>query len=759
MNMIKQSADHKGSSQNRLGLMIGVCFTILFYLFITYLTRPAYTAGNGSALPTLIYILLADMWIPITWLFAASGFGSLLHNIIPSQSLPHSSTQNNQQSLQLTSHILVNLILGIPAMLFLCHTLGTMGVLQLGGSLGAWLLIAIGCILQVIELIRLHPKLISVHNITTTHIWWLLLLITPALAVLITTASCTPGYLWESEFGGYDVLEYHLQLPREWFAIGSIKSVEHNVYSFLPSFMEAAYYHLAILCDSIKGNLPHGALRAAVPSQLLHALIMLITAIGLGYYFVNHQQIETTTDYPSHTPEPNRALFAQPLVAIALFLGIPWMIITGSMAYNEAPMLLCFVGGLYIIQHTSISHINKGILIGIFCGVACGAKLTAAGFVVIPLLIALILPTLCPKRADERKYLLVTIPVICVTMCIILLPYLIRNWIATGGTNPVFPFATSIFGTAHWTDEQATRWASGHAAKLDLFDITGRLHALLIQGPLHLQWGYLWFIAVFGILITFIQAFRSNTLLAVSRRSLIIPISILIVQLLFWLFFTHLQSRFLIPCAIPLIWIATIPLANSKTQNQPPRITTALMLLCYVILTLIPAALTVSIFTKQRNGAPLALIESIPLRTGVALPHETTQIIAIQNSDVFINIIFADRGDEILLIGDATPYYIIPNVRYHTTWDTSPIGEIIRIYPDKPDQWGPILKQEYNINFLLVNYSELHRLSKIDGWYDPDVTNQVVTELLTQTNAQIIATWPANTEKPVRILYSLEHNN
>ncbi|HRQ74168.1 MAG TPA: hypothetical protein PLU35_14175, partial [Phycisphaerales bacterium] len=69
----------------------------------------------------------------------------------------------------------------------------------------------------------------------------------PAAAVLAVAACSPPGWLWDSEFGGYDVLSYHLQLPQEWLALGSIRPLQHNVYSYLPGYVEAAYLHLAAM--------------------------------------------------------------------------------------------------------------------------------------------------------------------------------------------------------------------------------------------------------------------------------------------------------------------------------------------------------------------------------------------------------------------------------------------------------------------------------------------------------------------------------
>ena len=53
----------------------------------------------------------------------------------------------------------------------------------------------------------------------------------PAVAVLLVAACSAPGWLWASEFGGYDALSYHLQLPKEWLHLKKITTLDHNVYS------------------------------------------------------------------------------------------------------------------------------------------------------------------------------------------------------------------------------------------------------------------------------------------------------------------------------------------------------------------------------------------------------------------------------------------------------------------------------------------------------------------------------------------------
>ena len=79
--------------------------------------------------------------------------------------------------------------------------------------------------------------------------------------MLVVAACAAPGWLWQTEFGGYDAMAYHLQLPREWFEQGRITTSTWNVYSAMPNYRDmmrhAIYEHLGVepevrvICDGL----------------------------------------------------------------------------------------------------------------------------------------------------------------------------------------------------------------------------------------------------------------------------------------------------------------------------------------------------------------------------------------------------------------------------------------------------------------------------------------------------------------------------
>ena len=94
-----------------------------------------------------------------------------------------------------------------------------------------------------------------------------------------------PAPLWGSEFGGYDVLEYHLELPQEWLAAGRLSPLDHNAYSYLPSYLEAASMHLGAMTLAPKATATGGAYGLIagegyrlMACQFLHAGFTMIAA-------------------------------------------------------------------------------------------------------------------------------------------------------------------------------------------------------------------------------------------------------------------------------------------------------------------------------------------------------------------------------------------------------------------------------------------------------------------------------------------------
>jgi hypothetical protein len=112
----------------------------------------------------------------------------------------------------------------------------------------------------------------------------------------------------------------------------------------------------------------------------------------------------------------------------------------------------------------------------------------------------------------------------------------------------------------------------------------------------------------------------------------------------------------------------------------------------------------------------------------------------------------AGQPEGLYLLGDAASLYFTdalgptrrrgdegPRVIYHTTWDTSPLGEAIRAdgsAEGDPGAWSAWLNGR-GIGRVLVSYPELTRLAARDRNFDPAVTIDAVKRWIGDERARL----------------------
>ena len=188
------------------------------------------------------------------WLMGATGFGVWILRWLP---------EELSVGIGRGSRLLAAMGLGTATLLWLDSVLGTTGLLS--SETVAWGVLGVG-ILLLAWAIRTSSSRMSIGpgDGWLPPLSWAA---APALAVLLIAACSAPGWLWQTEFGGYDALSYHLQLPREWFIQGRITTPTWNVYGGFPSFVEGAYLHLMVIDG--------GPLPTAITAQLLQCSLCL----------------------------------------------------------------------------------------------------------------------------------------------------------------------------------------------------------------------------------------------------------------------------------------------------------------------------------------------------------------------------------------------------------------------------------------------------------------------------------------------------
>ncbi|MBC7854006.1 MAG: hypothetical protein IAF94_11260, partial [Pirellulaceae bacterium] len=387
----------------------------------------------------------------------------------------------------------------------------------------------------------------------------------PFLAVALAAALIPPGIMWPGEPHSYDVVEYHLQIPREWWEAGQIIPLYHNVFSFFPFNVEM-HYLLAM-------HLLGGPWAGMFLAQFMHLSFVVLTVIAIHGF--------------AREIAPGAAAHLAGVAAAT----VPWLAQLSSIAYNEGGLLLfgtLAIGWAFRAVMEPSRRLGRFPVAGLLAGFACGSKLTGVPEVLVAVAICCVIGIIATRKklpalfslsrvpAGEGRgggwsgphpnpppayrergqaeqpvavplgYRLAGVAIFVAAGLLTFSPWLIRNQIWAG--NPVFPEAPSL-GQGHFSDAQVERWKAAHAPRSDQQSAAGRARAWRQEVWTSWQYGYV--LLPLGLLAGAF-AFRRGTPAMLIGMYLILSIV--------WICFTHLQSRFFI-LAIPItaLMLAYIP--------------------------------------------------------------------------------------------------------------------------------------------------------------------------------------------------------
>ena len=409
-------------------ITLGV-LTLVLVGFLSATGQGPDAGGSAAAagILTAVSILLQAGLFALAYVLGAIGLGRL-----PAAVLARG----------LESRVWLQTALGIGLMLWLSHLLGCFGLLSgdgMGPRLVAWAVVGLGLVLLLDQMLRgeLAPE-------KWPALPWLGVFAAPALATLFVAAANAPGWLWESEFGAYDALSYHLQLPKEW-AVGGLQPADHNVYSYLPGYVEGAYLHLGQMMVGGSGGVVERTLGGdgiwVYSCQMLHALLGIVAAVLCG---------RSAWAVASRSGAAAGTAKLAGIAAATISLSTGWVIVCGSLAYNEMGVVLLIAGAMLACVDRAADESGaaqlwlRAVGIGLLVGLATSCKPTAV------LLVGPAAGVLMLGMLPRGKWI-GAIVAGSVGGIIAIAPWLVRNAIASG--NPVFPFAAETLGAGHWTAE------------------------------------------------------------------------------------------------------------------------------------------------------------------------------------------------------------------------------------------------------------------------------------------------------------------
>ena len=357
-------------------------------------------------------------------------------------------------------------------------------------------------------------------------IGWLWLIPVIALSMACVGASVFPGVLWKPlDPHPYDVVSYHLQVPREWYELGRIVPLTHNVFSYFPFNIEMQYL---LLMHATGG--PWAGMYACQFLNVGLTVLLLLAIAGAG---------------------------RGGLVAAAVVSAVPWVTMLACVAYVESGLLLYSTLALIWAMKSMggtpllLKRVSYPLLLsGVFAGLAAGVKITAAPMLILPIAIAIAIPVVQWRRLAVKSIGFSVIAFL-ITAAVVLSPWLIRNLV--WAHNPIFPLAMNLLGRAHFSLEQVERFRVAHSPRPDQAGLLVRVKILWTGVLAHWQYGFV--LLPVGA-IAAVRRTRASAFLCINA----------VVVLIVWLGFTHLLPRF----AISLVPIAAIALAAVEWGRFKP---------------------------------------------------------------------------------------------------------------------------------------------------------------------------------------------
>lgn len=672
-------------------------------------------ARSPAAMASCLYLLVDSLPAVALWWLGAAGLGYLVRRAL----LP--GTRYG---------LVLQCSAGLAAMLTLDWALAMAGLM---GPWVAWMTCSCGGLALVWQLTNRHLRdPFRIENWPNPP--WTLL---PALLIAglyLVAASCPPGTLWAVESFGSSVQFHHLQLPSEWLITGAMGPRGHNVHSYLPNLVEAGYMQLSAMRGS--------AYQAIYTAQFWHASTALLAAACIACVVSRFVGA------------------AMGVAAAAVFLGVPWTLIAGSMAYTDIAAIALVGGAMLLATDPEAARLRGALFLGMLLGAATLANVTTGLMLAPPIVAAFVAgrlhaPAWAPVMTPRQRAGLLAATLMALGLT--LSPWLIRNALWTG--NPVFPAATSWLGAGHWRPEFGQRWDAAHWPDGSLAHRAGLLVDRWLLSPGFGAVGLAaasadaagGFAPVRGLPVLWMATLGAVGVLlpwSGGRRLAVSLLGMVLWPLLVWAMATSMQARLLMPTVLPACIV--LGLAMGRLEQAAGRRwrwagAGAAMLLC---LTMLYASLT-ALWTQTRSipqGQAQVRLEPWEIVDSLARPQEMARatIDTTLLGDHPVN--HLPREARVYLLADLQQLlYIRREFRYQTPFDADPLCDLVAQYPDRPETVTAALKQA-GVTHVWVGWVELERIQR---------AYHACPELTPQRLHALLGPWPIVRDYGWATLYRL----
>lgn len=474
----------------------------------------------------------------------------------------------------------------------------------------------------------------------------------------------------------FDVKEYHLQGPKEYYLLGQITMLPHNVYTSFPFLTE-----MLSLCGMVLTD--NWFLGALVGKTVLMAFAPM-TALAL---FAMTRRLTESADTA--------------WLAATIYLSTPWVYRISIIAYTEGALccyvalsLLALLVWLERSQQSSTPQYEIVLLAGLLGGSAIATKYPGLLLVAVP--IGLMIWITLLLRKAPWKQIAFSAGLYTLGVVITFGPWLGKNYAETG--NPVYPLAYSVFGGKDWTPELDAKWKRGHSRPSPVLKAPGKMfqdlrtniNDVIIrsdwQSPL-----------MFG--------FAPLAFFGWRRRGLWYVFAFGLAILGVWYTMTHLIDRFWVPVLPVIAVLAGIGMRHLQDTNRFNR------WLAYALFG-VTLLYNWAFITSPASGNNGYLLEMKYARDVARTPS-----ISLANR-------YIGAEDRLLFVGEAQVFDAEFEHLYNTVFDES-ILQQLTAKEVAENEWEFLPAEEIIANLdsghfthLLVNWNEILRYRLTYGYTD-----------------------------------------
>lgn len=511
----------------------------------------------------------------------------------------------------------------------------------------------------------------------------------------------------------FDVLEYHLHVPKEWFRQGKIDFLPHNIYGNMPLGAEMS----AVAAMSLMPG-DQGWWWGALAGKLVMACYVPLSAALL---FAAGQRWLSP---------------AAGAWAALTYVSHPWTVHTAVSGLNEPAVAFFVLAAVYAACFAPRSW-GSMLLAGFFAGAAAACKYPAVVYAVFPLLMLVLLrrddvPEGTEQRLSPKERIVSGLRGLATSRAwrfgVLFLggvalgcgPWYLKN--AVLAENPVYPLAYNLFGGKTRTPEKNARWERAHQVPPDAAgnryspaQLQASLGSLLLTNryasPLLLP------LLLAAATLAIIARWKKDDSTAVRDEPRwyfgFALVAMFVVLTAVWWLVTHRIDRFWVP-ALPLAsLIAGWALAILRART--PQWATSLPLGFGILFCLVAAASPL-VGDNRWFVAPEALRES-----NLSVPH------AWLNENT-------TPGRSVLLVGGATPFDLEPHAYYNTCFDDCLLAAWA--FERSPAETHDELSRR-GIEYVFVNWDEIARYRSPGNYgFDPR-WSEALLEQLVESNVLI----------------------